>query len=214
VQTLTAGTDTSVSASTGTVTVWNNSTLQTITTRGSASSNAIQITNATVASSISTGALVVSGGVGIGGSLYVGGAITVTTALTVGTTLTLDGPTQNLGSSVATSTVNLAYGATTTGNTKTLNIGTGGLSGSTTLINIGTVQAGSVSSATINGSVVVDGTMFMRSAVVLNSITTATAATFTGTPTGAVLYFSNIVPKKIGIYSGTAWTDAVGNILF
>jgi hypothetical protein len=213
VQTLTAGTDTAVSASTGTITVWNNSTLQTITTRGSASSNAIQITNSTPTSSVSTGALVVSGGVGIGGSLYVGGAITVTTALTVGTTLTLDGPTQNLGSSVANSTVNVAYGQTTTGNTKTVNIGTGGLSGSTTLINIGTVLSGAVSSATVTGSLVVDGQLLMRNAIVFNSTTTGTTTTFTGTPTGATVYFTNLTPPKLGIYGANAWRDAMGNVL-
>jgi hypothetical protein len=40
-----------VSSSTGTVTVWNDSTLQTITSRGATSNNAVSITNETVASS-------------------------------------------------------------------------------------------------------------------------------------------------------------------
>jgi hypothetical protein len=74
VHTLTAGTDTAVSASTGSVVVWNTSTLQTITNRGSTTNNAVTITNTTEASSTVTGALVVAGGVGIGEDLYVGGS--------------------------------------------------------------------------------------------------------------------------------------------
>ena len=59
-------------------------TLETVTDRGATSSNAISITNATAASSTSTGALIVTGGVGIGEDLYVnnnvyiGGDINIT----------------------------------------------------------------------------------------------------------------------------------------
>ena len=53
-----------------------------------------------------------------------------------------------LGRSTANQTVSVANGATTSGNTKVVNIGTGGLSGSNTTINIG--------SATGTGSVVVN----------------------------------------------------------
>jgi hypothetical protein len=82
VQTLTAGTDTAVSASTGTITVWSTSTLQSITNRGAATSNAISITNVTGSSTSTAGALTVSGGVGVGENLNVGGNITVTGAAT------------------------------------------------------------------------------------------------------------------------------------
>jgi len=77
VHTLTAGTDTVVSASTGSIIVWNNSTLQSVTDRGSDTDNAITISNATESSSTTTGALVVTGGVGIGEDLYVGGSTLV-----------------------------------------------------------------------------------------------------------------------------------------
>ena len=73
VTSITAGTDTAVSTSTGGVTVWNISTLQTVTGRGNTTNNPIVITNTASATSTSTGALVVTGGAGIGGSLYVGG---------------------------------------------------------------------------------------------------------------------------------------------
>jgi len=75
VQTLTAGTDTTVSSSTGTVTVWTTSTLQSVTDRGATTNNTISITNTTASTSTTTGALVVSGGVGIGGDLYISGEI-------------------------------------------------------------------------------------------------------------------------------------------
>lgn len=231
VQTLTAGTDTSVSAATGLVTVWNNSTLQTITTRGSASSNAIQITNSTLATSVSTGALVVSGGVGIGGALFVGGNLSVSTglrvtttstftnslligdALTVSGTVTLDGATQNLGSTTTNTTVNLGYGATASGNTKTVNIGTSGTSGSFTYINIGSTTS-NVSSATVYGNLSVTGNLLMQGATILWSVSTVTATSFVGTPTGSTVYFTNLTPPKIGVYGSSAWRDALGTILF
>ena len=74
VSSITAGTDTAVSTSTGAVLIWNTSTLQSITDRNSATSNAISITNQTAASSTITGALKVAGGVGIGQDLYIGGS--------------------------------------------------------------------------------------------------------------------------------------------
>ena len=73
VQTLTAGTDTSVSRTTGTVVVWNTSTLQSITNRGATTTNAISISNNTDSNTSTAGALTVAGGVGIGRNLIVGG---------------------------------------------------------------------------------------------------------------------------------------------
>ena len=75
VTSLTAGTDTAVSGSTGAITIWANSNLQSVTDRGATTNQAISITNATNATSTSTGALIVSGGVGIAADLYVGGKI-------------------------------------------------------------------------------------------------------------------------------------------
>ena len=83
-----AGTDTAVSTSTGNVTIWNTSTLQTITNRGNTTTNAISITNPTESNSTNTGALRVAGGVGIGGNLYVGGMITANTLTIQYTTIT------------------------------------------------------------------------------------------------------------------------------
>jgi len=219
VQTLTAGTDTSVSTATGLVTVWNNSTLQSITSRGSATNNAIQLTNTTQATSFSTGSLVVSGGVGISGNLHVNtnlnvaGVSTFTSAITAVGTLTLQGATQNLGSNAGASTINLGYGATTTGNTKAVNIGTGGLSGSTVLVEIGSPTA-ALSSSTVYGDLIMRGSILLDGALVLQTVSTSAVATFTGTPTGSTFYFTNLTPPKIGIYGSSAWRDALGTILF
>jgi hypothetical protein len=51
-----------------------------------------------------------------------------------------------LGTSTANSSINLGYGATVSGSTKTLNIGTGGLAGSQTTMNIG-ASAGNTTAA-------------------------------------------------------------------
>ena len=67
------------------ITIWNNSTLQTITDRGQTTTNAISITNFTKSTSSTTGALNVSGGVGIERDLYIGGNLNIST----GSTLTI-----------------------------------------------------------------------------------------------------------------------------
>lgn len=88
VSSISAGTDTAVSGSTGAVVVWNTSTLQTITSRGSATSNAISITNATASTTTATGALIVAGGAGIGGAAYIGGTLNSIGVANLGTSLT------------------------------------------------------------------------------------------------------------------------------
>jgi hypothetical protein len=70
VSNIVAGTDTSISTSTGFVTIWNTSTLQSVTNRGSTTTNAVNIASTTSATSTSTGALIVDGGVGVKGSVY------------------------------------------------------------------------------------------------------------------------------------------------
>lgn len=75
VATIFVGTDTAISSSSGIVTIWNTSTLQSITSRGSTTPSAIKITNTTSSTSTTTGALNVTGGVGIQGDVYVGGNV-------------------------------------------------------------------------------------------------------------------------------------------
>ena len=77
VSTITAGTDTSVSTSSGNVVIWNTSTLQSVTGRGATTNNAINITNNTISTSSTTGALIVSGGAGFGGPVVIANTLTI-----------------------------------------------------------------------------------------------------------------------------------------
>lgn len=79
---LTVGTDTAISTSTGAITIWNTGTLQSVTGRGSSTTNSLSILNITGSTSTTTGALVVTGGVGIGGNLYAGNIYSNGTQLT------------------------------------------------------------------------------------------------------------------------------------
>ena len=74
---ITAGTGTAVSTSTGIVTVWSTASLQLVTDRGNTTSNSVRITNATASTGTDTGALIVAGGVGIAGDVVIGGGIAI-----------------------------------------------------------------------------------------------------------------------------------------
>jgi len=118
VSTIFAGTDTAVSANFGAVTIWNTSTLQSITNRGAATSNVITLTNTTPSSNTSSGALIVYGGVGIGGNLYVAntsfvsGAQIITTA-TIGL-FAVSSLTAGTDTAISTSTGNITVWNTST----------------------------------------------------------------------------------------------------
>lgn len=79
---LTVGTDTAISTSSNIITIWNTSTLQSVTSRGNTTDQVIYITNATESTTTNNGALVVTGGVGVGGSLRVGGETVFTGPVT------------------------------------------------------------------------------------------------------------------------------------
>lgn len=64
-----------------------------------------------------------------------------------------------LGQSTATQTVDIHDGATTSGNTKTVNIGVAGLSGSTTAINLGSAVTGATNNITSYGTWIHNGTV-------------------------------------------------------
>jgi fibronectin-binding autotransporter adhesin len=71
-----AGTDTAVANLGGNVVlIWNTSTLQTVTSRGSSTNNAISITNTTASTGTSSGALTVAGGLGVAGNVNIGGEL-------------------------------------------------------------------------------------------------------------------------------------------
>jgi hypothetical protein len=78
------------------------------------------------------------------------GTQTFTGSKTFSGTLTASGATATLGTSTGTATYGIGTGATTTGTTKTVNLGTGGASGSTTVVNIGSATAGAGGTTVVN----------------------------------------------------------------
>jgi hypothetical protein len=117
---------------------------------------------------------------------------------------TFSNGTQNLGSATTTSVVSIAYGATASGVTKTLNLGTNGLSGSTTAIAIGGTAG--TSTTTMNGT-----TNFLDSGLTIqNAADTTKKATFSlaSLVTGvAVVYTMPIATGTIpAVNSGNTWT--------
>ena len=98
------------------------------------------------------------------------------TAATTGTT-TIGGTTQTgsitLGQSTVSQTTNIQAGAIVSGNTKTLNIGTGGLSGSITNINIGSAVSGATT------TVLADGNWNFRNPVTINTHAVLESTTIT-----------------------------------
>jgi len=116
--------------------------------------------------------------------------------------------TANIATTTTTHTDGYSAGATTSGNTKTVNIGVNGLSGSTTVIAIGATAG--TSTTTLNGSSVFTGTFQSQGYTVATlptagtvgrraHVTDALAPTFLGTLTGGGTI-------KCPVFdNGTAW---------
>lgn len=88
---LTSGTDITITGSKSNYTIANASTLQSVTTRGGTTNQAIHITNLTQTTTSTDGALVVDGGVGIAKNLTVGGELNVWGATTFAQPVTFNG---------------------------------------------------------------------------------------------------------------------------
>lgn len=86
------------------------------------------------------------------------------------------------GSSAGASTTNVGSGATTTGLTKTVNLGTGGLSGSTTAIAVGSANG---STTTMLGTTVIGGAAGNQSLQVNNVASAVNYAQLVGAVTGS-----------------------------
>ena len=70
--------------------------------------------------------------------------------LTASGTVTFSAASASIGTATTTATYGMGTGATTTGATKTVNLGTGGASGSTTVVNIGSATAGAGGTTVVN----------------------------------------------------------------
>jgi hypothetical protein len=125
------------------------------------------------------GNLALQGNANIDGTLTIQG-VTTLSGTTTATTFSNSG-TATLASSTGAQTSSFGAGATTSGTLKTLNIGTAGVSGSTTAINIGSAVSGATSTTTLNG-------------LVIDSISAAVSAAGTtqGTATGLVSNINNV----------------------
>jgi hypothetical protein len=131
------------------------------------------------------GALSVNRNLVAGENAYVDGTLTVQgnaflTGTTAAATFSNSG-TATLASGTGAQTSSFGAGATTSGSLKTLNIGTAGVSGSTTNIAIGSAVSGATSSTTLNG-------------LVVNSISAAVSAAGStqGTATALVSNINNV----------------------
>jgi hypothetical protein len=70
--------------------------------------------------------------------------------LTASGTVTVSAAAATIGTATTTATYGMGTGATTTGVTKTVNLGTGGASGSTTVVNIGSATVGAGGTTVVN----------------------------------------------------------------
>lgn len=86
----------------------------------------------------------------LAGTQTFNGNKTFSGTLTASGTVTMSGAAATIGTSAATATYGMGTGATTTGLTKTVNLGTGGASGSNTVVNIGSATAGAGGTTVIN----------------------------------------------------------------
>jgi hypothetical protein len=78
------------------------------------------------------------------------GTQTFTGAKTFSGTLTASGATASIGTATGAATYGVGTGATTSGSTKTVNLGTGGASGSATVVNVGSATGGAGGSTVVN----------------------------------------------------------------
>lgn len=200
-----AGTDTAVSTSTGNITVWNISTLQSVTNRGATTNNAILLTNSSESTGSGSGALQVSGGVSVDKNLFVGGNATFNgtstvisnstiTTLTVngsGTSLRVSSNAQFTGVTTATQLVvtdaftatGIVSISTITGNTNvTGNVTAGSLSVTGTSV---------LSETTVSNGLKVLGTSTLASPVLIGPVAEYISFVSPTTNTNDVIYLDS-----------------------
>ena len=110
------------------------------------------------------------------------GDMTFSGTLTASGAVTLTGAAATLGTATATATYGIGTGATTTGVTKTVNLGTEGASGSNTVVNMGSAMPGAGGTTVINTP----------------TVTFANAVTQVGMPQ------ANLTAQRLGLGGATA----------
>jgi hypothetical protein len=214
VSTVSAGTDTAVSTSSGVVLIWNTSTLQSVTGRGSTTTNSISINNITSATSTSTGALTVAGGVGIGGQLYAGAvydagnrvlttSTVIVNSLIAGTDISINTATGNVTvSNISTLQSVTDRGATTTNIISIANTSTSDATTSGALVVAGGIGIG----GNINSyGTIQAGTQIYLKPIALDTLNSSTVIIESTVPIG----YSEFIIRNIGA-SGQSYTFDVG----
>lgn len=136
--------------------------------------------------------------------------IAIGTSQTTGT-LTAGGTTQTgaitVGQSTGAQTLNLATGATTNGTTKTVNIGTAGVSGSITNINVGSAVSGATGAVNIRYDASITSTGYL-------TIPNGTTAQRPASPAVAMLRYNSTTGEFEG-YSGAtpSWKSVGGSAI-
>ena len=142
-----------------------------------------------------TGTLFATGTAGSNNSF--GTSATTGTQVIGGTSQT---GTLTVGQSTVSQTTNIQAGATASGSTKTINIGTGGLAGSTTAIAIGSTTG--TSTTTLNGTLSLQNAL----PIAQGGTGSTTAATVAGTGISVSGTFPNQTVTNAGVTSAVAGT--------
>ena len=205
-----AGTDTAINTSTGNITIWNTSTLQSVTNRGNSTTNTISITNTTSSNSTTTGALTVSGGVGIGGALYVNTASFINGAQIITTATVNQYASQTTIFAGTDTAVSASTGAVTIWNTGTLQTVTGRGASTTNQLNL---NNGIILGSTANNPIMMNGSY---SQLVPGFITAN--GTLVGTIASTNIYAFNyqhtlapVTTATISNYYGQLFLPTLGN---
>jgi hypothetical protein len=128
-------------------------------------------------------------------------ATTGTLTQTFSGTTTFSGGTVTVGSATGASTYGLGTGVTTTGNTKNVNIGIAGASGSTTLITLGSTTSGATSRTSVNGNLIANSGLLEHSATVTRNYDIQTGNN--ALSCGPVTIDSGV---SVTVPSGSRWT--------
>lgn len=142
-------------------------------------------------------------------------------AVEIGSTQTISGnktfsnASLTLGNSTAASTYNLGTGATLNATTKAINIGTAGVSGSTTNITIGSAVSGALGTTTVNGNITATGTtLTLGNSTAASTINVGTGATLTATTKAVNIGTGGVAGSTtniaIGSTTGTSTTTLQG----
>jgi predicted NAD-dependent protein-ADP-ribosyltransferase YbiA (DUF1768 family) len=189
----------------------------------------LTVQGAATLGSLTVGATTITGTFSATSTITLSGATTSATTLgttaTTGTTV-IGGTTQTgaitVGQSTAAQTLNLATGATATATIKTVNVGTAGVSGSTTNINIGSAVSGATSTTTVNGNAVISATdntnaalrvtqLGTGNALLVEDSTNPDATPFVIDATGNVVRGNATPLNTPGLASTTALTPGIQN---